>query len=101
MNYTLLYLKFAWLHALYVYVYINSKWTALIALLRPLKALYAPVLHSHTHTHAYADGGGCHANLSIRSNLGSSILRKDTSTRGLVFRLVDDLLYLPSHVYVI
>lgn len=47
MNYTLPYLKFARLHALYVYVFINSKWTAL---LRPLKALYSPVLHSHTHT---------------------------------------------------
>ena len=51
------------------------------------------------HTHSYTDGS------AIRTNLGLSVLPKDTSTCGLeepgieppIFRLVDDPLYLLNH----
>ena len=37
---------------------------------------------TRSHTHLYTDGGGCHARLQllIRSNLGFSILLKNTFT---------------------
>lgn len=66
---------------------------------------------THSHTHSYRDVGAATlgANTSIRSNSGLINLPKDTQTskleelgiEPLIFRFVDDLLYLLRSVYVL
>ena len=69
-----------------VNVYLNGKWTCIyIALFQCTdhsKCFTVLATFSHSHTYSYTNGRGCHARcqLHIRSNLGFSILLKDTST---------------------
>lgn len=52
-----------------------------IEVLRPLEVLDTTDLNSPIHTQSYTHGGA--ANTTIRSNLRSSILHRDTLTCGL------------------
>ena len=94
-----------------IYFTVNGKWSHIyIALFQSTdhsRRFTACVTFTHSHTHSHTDGWGCHARCHklIRSNLGFSILPKDTSTysqgstgvESATFRLLDDPLYHLSH----
>ena len=86
----------------------NGKWTCIyVALFQCTdhsKRFTTLATFTHSYPHSYTDGGGCHAScqLHIRSNLGFSILLKDTLTCSSAqpggawirtFQTLDDPLY--------
>ena len=97
--------------SIYLQYLVNGKWSCIFI------ALFQSTDHSnpftilatftHSRTHSYTDGGGYHTRhqLLIRSNLGFSILLKDTLTCSWkepgfeppTFRLLDKPLYLLTY----
>ena len=65
----------------WAYMLVNREWSCISIALFPFTAHSKGFTTPATFTHSYTDGGCCHARrqLLIRSNLGFSILLKDTS----------------------